>query len=163
MKSPSQSLVPYTAIRESLPPELTTGLGRACCFGIWRSLTAKSNRMSGIHVLINRYLNPHQFEGDGNRALLCTIVGAATPQSTLRSSSTIVRTLPVQSLVPYANGVPPSSPGLRGTRYPGKPSHPTIQPQRGCVLPVSSRALENERTETLTALDGFLTGLGYLK
>ena len=28
---------------------------------------------------------------------------------------------------------------------------------------VSSRALENERTETLTALDGFLTGLGYLK
>ncbi len=28
---------------------------------------------------------------------------------------------------------------------------------------VSSRALEAERTETLTALDGFLTGLGYLK
>ena len=28
---------------------------------------------------------------------------------------------------------------------------------------VSSRALETERTETLTALDGFLTGLGYLK
>ncbi len=28
---------------------------------------------------------------------------------------------------------------------------------------VSSRALENERTETLTALDGFLTGLGYLR
>jgi len=28
---------------------------------------------------------------------------------------------------------------------------------------VSSRALENERTATLTALDGFLTGLGYLK
>jgi type I restriction enzyme M protein len=28
---------------------------------------------------------------------------------------------------------------------------------------VSSRALENERTETLMALDGFLTGLGYLK
>lgn len=28
---------------------------------------------------------------------------------------------------------------------------------------VSSRALESERTETLTALDGFLTGLGYLK
>lgn len=25
------------------------------------------------------------------------------------------------------------------------------------------RALENARTETLTALDGFLTGLGYLK
>jgi hypothetical protein len=25
---------------------------------------------------------------------------------------------------------------------------------------VSSRALENERTETLTALDGFLTGWG---
>jgi type I restriction enzyme M protein len=28
---------------------------------------------------------------------------------------------------------------------------------------VSSRALESERTETLKALDGFLTGLGYLK
>ena len=28
---------------------------------------------------------------------------------------------------------------------------------------VSSRALESERTATLTALDGFLTGLGYLK
>jgi hypothetical protein len=28
---------------------------------------------------------------------------------------------------------------------------------------VSSRALDTERTETLTALDGFLTGLGYLK
>ena len=28
---------------------------------------------------------------------------------------------------------------------------------------VSSRALETERTATLTALDGFLTGLGYLK
>jgi type I restriction enzyme M protein len=28
---------------------------------------------------------------------------------------------------------------------------------------VSSRALETERTETLTGLDGFLTGLGYLK
>jgi type I restriction enzyme M protein len=28
---------------------------------------------------------------------------------------------------------------------------------------VSSRALETERTETLTALDGFLTELGYLK
>jgi len=28
---------------------------------------------------------------------------------------------------------------------------------------VSSRALENDRTATLTALDGFLTGLGYLK
>jgi hypothetical protein len=28
---------------------------------------------------------------------------------------------------------------------------------------VSSRALETERTETLTALNGFLTGLGYLK
>jgi type I restriction enzyme M protein len=28
---------------------------------------------------------------------------------------------------------------------------------------VSSLALENERTETLTALDGFLTGLGYLE
>jgi type I restriction enzyme M protein len=28
---------------------------------------------------------------------------------------------------------------------------------------VSSRAMENKRTETLTTLDGFLTGLGYLK
>ena len=28
---------------------------------------------------------------------------------------------------------------------------------------VSSRALETERTATLTALDGFLTGFGYLK
>ena len=28
---------------------------------------------------------------------------------------------------------------------------------------VSSRALETERTETLQVLDGFLTGLGYLK
>jgi len=32
-----------------------------------------------------------------------------------------------------ANGVQPSSPGLRGTRYPGSSSHPTSQPQRGCV------------------------------
>ena len=63
----------------------------------------------------------------------------------------------------YANGVPPSSLGLRGMRYPGLWSRKTIQPQRGCVAPVSSRALENERTETLQALDGFLTGLGYLK
>ena len=31
-----------------------------------------------------------------------------------------------------------------------------------CIA-ISSRALENERTSTLKALDGFLTGLGYLK
>ena len=63
----------------------------------------------------------------------------------------------------YANGVPSSSPGLRGTRYPGSSPRKTFQPQRGCVPSVSSRALEEKRTETLTALDGFLTGLGYLK
>jgi hypothetical protein len=33
----------------------------------------------------------------------------------------------------YANGVPSSSPGLRGTRYPGTRPNPTIQPQRGCA------------------------------
>ena len=33
----------------------------------------------------------------------------------------------------YANGVPSSSPGLRGTRYPGKSSPHASQPQRGCV------------------------------
>ena len=32
-----------------------------------------------------------------------------------------------------ANGVPSSSPGLRGTRYPGTPSPHTSQPQRGCA------------------------------
>jgi len=34
----------------------------------------------------------------------------------------------------YANGVPSSSPGLRGTRNPGTPSPHTSQPQRGCAL-----------------------------
>jgi len=34
---------------------------------------------------------------------------------------------------PNANGVPPSSPGLRGTRYPGTPSPDESQPQRGCA------------------------------
>jgi len=64
---------------------------------------------------------------------------------------------------PYANGVQPSSPGLRGTRYPGTPAAHEFQPQRGCGPYVSSRALETERTATLATLDGFLTGLGYLK
>ena len=32
-----------------------------------------------------------------------------------------------------ANGVPSSSPGLRGTRYPGLWSRKTPQPQRGCA------------------------------
>ena len=32
-----------------------------------------------------------------------------------------------------ANGVPYSSPGLRGTRHPGSSSHQTPQPQRGCA------------------------------
>lgn len=64
---------------------------------------------------------------------------------------------------PYANGVPSSSPGLHGTRYPGSSPHKMSQPQRGCAPTVSSHALETERTETLQALDGFLTGLGYLK
>jgi|GEM_PF-5952659 len=32
-----------------------------------------------------------------------------------------------------ANGVPPSNPGLRGTRYPGNPSPCIPQPQRGCA------------------------------
>ena len=34
---------------------------------------------------------------------------------------------------PYANGVPSSSPGLRGTRYPGTRPHHRSQPQRGCA------------------------------
>jgi hypothetical protein len=33
----------------------------------------------------------------------------------------------------YANGVPSSSPGLRGTRYPGLWSRKMPQPQRGCT------------------------------
>jgi hypothetical protein len=32
-----------------------------------------------------------------------------------------------------ANGVPTSSPGLRGTRYPGLWFRKMIQPQRGCA------------------------------
>jgi hypothetical protein len=32
-----------------------------------------------------------------------------------------------------AKGVPPSSPGLRGTRYPGSSSRKIPQPQRGCA------------------------------
>ncbi len=32
-----------------------------------------------------------------------------------------------------ANGVPPSSPGLRVSRYPGSGSRHANQPQRGCV------------------------------
>ncbi|MFA6270750.1 MAG: hypothetical protein WC657_06120 [Candidatus Paceibacterota bacterium] len=34
---------------------------------------------------------------------------------------------------------------------------------RETLSPVSSRALEAERTETLAVLDGFLKRLGYLK
>ena len=34
----------------------------------------------------------------------------------------------------YANGVPPSSPGLRAPRYPGNPSPASTQPHRGCGL-----------------------------
>jgi hypothetical protein len=75
----------------------------------------------------------------------------------------IVRSLAAQSPAPYANGVPSSSPELRGTRYPGSSPRKTSQPQRGCARAVSSRALETARIEILTALDGFLTGLGYLK
>jgi hypothetical protein len=33
---------------------------------------------------------------------------------------------------PHANGVPASSPGWRGTRYPGTTPEPMGQPQRGC-------------------------------
>ena len=39
----------------------------------------------------------------------------------------------------YANGVPSSSPGLRGTRYLGTRIH-TSQPQRGCVAWVGAPA-----------------------
>jgi|GEM_PF-1189590 len=63
----------------------------------------------------------------------------------------------------YANGVPSSSPRLRGTRYPGTPAAHEFQPQRGCGPYVSSRAPETERTEPLTALDEVLTGLEDLK
>jgi hypothetical protein len=44
-----------------------------------------------------------------------------------------------------ANGVPPSSPGLRGTRYPGKPSPHTFQPQRGCA-PLDARSTPPDGT-----------------
>ena len=83
-------------------------------------------------IPINQFLNPLEYEGDGNQALPCWIEGTASPLSTRQSSSKIVRTLPGQSLDPYANGVPSSSPGLRGTRYPGSSPRKTTQPQRGC-------------------------------
>ena len=132
--------------------------------------------------------------------------------TTIRDAIQFHRTVVCRSFSShYANGVPSSSPGLRGMRYPGSSSRKTAQPQRGCgpcyaapakpdgtalrfdilcalsqgrphsIRPtlgwrskrpwrilnasssVSSRALENARTETLTALDGFLTGLGDLK
>lgn len=99
----------------------------------------------------------------------CILMTWCLPPSNSREGSRrasflqIVRSMTAQSPVPYANGVPSSSPGLRGTRYPGSSPRKTSQPQRGCGHAVSSRALEAERTKTLTALDGFLTGLGYLK
>ena len=35
--------------------------------------------------------------------------------------------------LPNANGVPSSSPGLRGTRYPATPAPHEFRPQRGCA------------------------------
>ena len=210
---------------------------------IWRSLTAKCSRTDDASVSMHHRFKPLEFEGFGKCDSCHRIVGTPSPQSTCQASSTIVRSLTAQSPVPNANGVPPSSPGLRGTRYPGssprKTSQPqrgcgpcdaafatpdgtalrfgslvaheprvgliafgqpwaegrkpvglgisyangvptsspglrgtrypgllprkTSQPQRGCGLAVSSRVLEAARTETLTALDGFLTGRGNLK
>jgi hypothetical protein len=44
-----------------------------------------------------------------------------------------------------ANGVPSSSPGLRGTRYPGTRPHQTTQPQRGCA-PCDVRSTPSDGT-----------------
>ena len=44
-----------------------------------------------------------------------------------------------------ANGVPYSSPGLRGTRHPGSSSHQTPQPQRGCA-PCDARSTPSDGT-----------------
>ena len=83
---------------------------------------------------------------------------SSIPPSSSREDTDVLSFSPLY----YANGVPSSSPGLRGTRYPGSSPRKMSQPQRGCAHAVTSRALENERTSTLTALDGFLTGLGYV-
>jgi hypothetical protein len=45
----------------------------------------------------------------------------------------------------YANGFPSSSPGLRGTRYPGLWSRKMIQPQRGCA-PCAARSTPPDGT-----------------
>lgn len=44
-----------------------------------------------------------------------------------------------------ANGVSPSSPGLRGTRYPGSLTRKTSQPQRGCA-PCDDRLTPSDGT-----------------
>lgn len=44
-----------------------------------------------------------------------------------------------------ANGVPASSPGLRGTRYPGTSCPHMIQPHRGCVR-VNTRTAPSDGT-----------------
>ena len=40
------------------------------------------------------------------------------------------------------NGILSQSPGLRGTRYPGKSSREYPQPQRGCVLPTNVKLID---------------------
>jgi len=45
-----------------------------------------------------------------------------------------------RSLPSNPNGIPPSSPGLRGTSYPGNMSPNPAQPQRGCAPSAPTRA-----------------------
>ena len=75
-------------------------------------------------------------------------------ESSSRQSANL-KPLEFEGIAINANGVPASSPWLRGTRYPGTPCPHMIQPHRGCV-PNDARTAETN--VTALRFDVFGTG-----
>lgn len=61
--------------------------------------------------------------------------------------------------IPYTNGVPSSSTGLRERRYPGSASYHTIQPQCSCA-PCNARSTPDDATRESRVTAFFESNIG---